>query len=189
MRWLFICLAAGLAFAYSSPALSSSDKLDRYDPLIFAAVQKWWPRGTDHVWWKAQLYQESRLDPTAESPAGAQGLAQIMPGTWDRLQKRLKLSRATPFEAKPAIMAGAYYMADMYGNWTAKRPESDRLKLAQASYNAGLGNILAAQKACGGANLYECIITCLPEITGHHSSETINYVIMIEKHFKRFKNE
>jgi len=189
MRWLSILLAVGLASAWSSPALSSSEKLDRYDFQIYAAVQKYWPRGTDATWYKAQLYQESRLDPKAISPAGAKGLAQIMPGTWKDLKDRLKLGTATPFEADKAIKAGAYYMADMYAEWSSPRPEQDRWKLAQSSYNAGLGNLLAAQRACDGATRYCAIIECLPEITGRHSEETIDYVVKIEKWYEMFKND
>lgn len=68
-----------------------------------------------------------------------------------------------------------------WNTWSSPRPNIDRLELAQASYNAGAGNIIKAQKECGGKVLYEDIIECLPQVTGHHSKETITYIKMIRK--------
>lgn len=51
----------------------------------------------------------------------------------------------------------------------------------QASYNAGAGNIIRAQRACNGARSWIQIRVCLPQITGHHSNETIQYVDLIHR--------
>jgi membrane-bound lytic murein transglycosylase F len=127
--------------------------------------------------WKAQLYQESRLDPDAVSPVGAAGLAQFMPATWSMMVKEMHLGvRASPHTARFAIPAGAAYMANLRRQWSAPRPQGDRHALAAASYNAGLGHLLNAQKLCGGKNRYLDIIRCLPRVTGKHSEETIQYV-------------
>lgn len=67
-------------------------------------------------------------------------------------------------------------MARLRNGWSSPRPETDRHSLAMASYNAGFGNLLKAQSACGGGVLYSEIIACLPDVTGHHSKETIGYV-------------
>lgn len=136
----------------------------------------------DWLAWKAQLWQESRLKPDAVSPVGARGLAQFMPATWRDVSRRMAFPHGTsPHEAAFAIEAGAYYMAQLRGQWRAKRSEGDRHRLAQASYNAGLGNIVAAQKRCGNPNGYAEIIACLPNITGRHSAETIAYVQLIAR--------
>ncbi len=113
----------------------------------------------------------------AVSPVGAAGVAQFMPGTWADVSRQLGYGAAvTPHMAGPAIEAGAAYMARLRRGWSSPRPEDDRLKLAQASYNAGFGNILAAQRACNGAVLYPPIMECLPRITGRHAAETLHYV-------------
>jgi len=52
----------------------------KYDALIKTAQKKYLP-GTDWRLLKAQLTQESDLNPRAVSPAGAQGIAQFMPNT------------------------------------------------------------------------------------------------------------
>lgn len=120
------------------------------------------------------------MKPQAVSPVGARGLAQFMPGTWRDVSRRMNFPHGTsPHEAAFAIEAGAYYMAQLRGQWKARRSDLDRHRLAQASYNAGLGSVLAAQRACGNPSAYDEIITCLPKITGRHSAETIAYVRLI----------
>jgi soluble lytic murein transglycosylase-like protein len=131
--------------------------------------------------WKGQLYQESRLDPDARSPAGAEGLAQFMPATWREITAAMGLGVVDRRMAEPSIEAGAYYMAQLRRQWSSPRPEEDRHNLAMASYNAGLGNLLKAQRACAGALLYADIIICLPQITGRYAQETIGYVPAIRR--------
>jgi Transglycosylase SLT domain/SPOR domain len=70
------------------------------------------------------IWKESRFDPTAESPVGAEGIAQFMPGT-----ARLR-GLADPFDIEQALPASAKYLGELkrgYGN----------LGLAAAAYNAG----------------------------------------------------
>ncbi len=154
---------------------------DKYDEAIQRSVKRWWASGPEWQWWKAQLYQESRLDPCAVSPVGATGLAQFMPATWADMQRQLALPATVPAShASYAIDAGAYYMATLKRRWSAPRPAMDRHYLAQASYNAGFGNLVKAQRLCGGAALYGEIVTCLPQVTGRHSLETITYVRRIQ---------
>ena len=155
---------------------------DRYDDIIEDASEMYMP-GVEWELWKAQLYQESKLEPMAESPVGARGLAQFMPATWQQISEELGYGNVAPTAAKPSIHAGAYYMGKLRANWSSPRPEMDRHYLAASSYNAGLGNLLKAQKACDMKVLYSEIIECLPEITGHHSKETITYIKRIKRWF------
>ena len=101
----------------------------RFAPAISRAAQRWSVAGTLLA---AQLYQESRFNPFARSPAGAQGIAQFMPGT----------ARAygldDPFDATRAIDAQAHLMRDLLGRFGS-------VPLALAAYNAGPG----AVAACG----------------------------------------
>jgi len=85
----------------------------------------------------AQLMAESNFNPFAISPAGAQGIAQFMPGTAASYGLR------DPFDAPAAIDAQAHLMSDLLR-------EFGSVSLALAAYNAGPAPVAA----CG----------CVPDI-------------------------
>lgn len=153
----------------------------QYDSMIQSSVKKWWLDYPDWMDWKAQLYQESKLDPNAVSPVGAEGLAQFMPKTWSDIERQLGYGTVSRKLAGPAIEGGAYYMAGLRRSWSAPRPMDDRQRIAQASYNGGTGSLLKAQRLCQ-ATLWEDIAPCLPMVTGFDNArQTVNYVSMIAK--------
>lgn len=148
----------------------------RYDEYIHASAKELLPE-VDWRILKAQFWQESRFKADAVSPVGAQGVAQIMPGTWSQWAARAGMGDRDPFDAEASIHVGVRYMAYLYGQWSSPRPHVDRICLALASYNAGLGHLLTAQRRRGMHNLYAEIIKGLPEVTGPmNSRETIDYV-------------
>jgi len=173
---------AVLAAVQLTPSAEARSFPRQYDRQIEQAAKTWLP-GVPWKLWKAQLYQESRLDPNARSPVGAEGLAQFMPATWREVTAAMGMQVASVDRrtADASIQAGAYYMARLRRNWSSPRPEIDRHDLAMASYNAGLGHILSAQRECGMAVLYPQIMACLPQITGHHANETLGYAPAIRR--------
>jgi hypothetical protein len=78
----------------------------------------------------AQLEAESGFDPNAVSPAGAQGIAQFMPGTAASYGLR------DPFDPLAAIDAEAHMMSDLLR-------EFGSVSLALAAYNAGSAPVAA----------------------------------------------
>jgi hypothetical protein len=70
------------------------------------------------------IWKESRLQPDAVSPAGAEGIAQFMP------QTAALRGLANPFDPAEAIAASAHYLRDLAGQF-------GNLGLAAAAYNAG----------------------------------------------------
>ena len=96
------------------------------------------------------IWQESRFDPAAVSRAGAQGVAQFMPGTanWRGL--------SNPFDPLEAIAQSAKLLRDL-------RREFGNLGLAAAAYNAGSGRVhdwLAGRRALPGeTRAYVRIVT------------------------------
>ncbi len=130
----------------------------------------------------AQAVQESRFDSKAVSPAGAVGIAQFMSPTAKQVGEELKsklalfkdgFDRENPIQS---IWAQVYYMNKLFKTWDLGREDIERLKLALASYNAGTGNILKAQKVSGNKKFWEEIKLSLSSITGKNSKETIGYV-------------
>lgn len=104
-----------------------------------------------------------------------------MPGTWRDVTGQLGWGYVDVHTADIAIEAGAYYMATLHRFWSSPRPALERQRLAQASYNAGAGNIRNAQIRCNNARDWSVISTCLALITGRHAHETITYVARIER--------
>ncbi|MGW8379473.1 lytic transglycosylase domain-containing protein [Streptomyces sp. ODS28] len=90
----------------------------------------------------AQIQVESEWDPDAESSAGAQGIAQFMPGTW-RVEGRDYSGdgRADVFDPEDAIPSLGAYMCRLIGVVRAEGIPGDAVDLALAAYNAGLGAV------------------------------------------------
>ena len=147
-----------------------------FDKYFKSGVARFWPQGyKDWCWLKAQAIAESNLITTAVSPKGAKGILQIMPNTWKDLKKQYRQD-GNIFEAKANIMYSAAYMRQMLDFWIFDRSKLCRLELAQASYNAGAGNILKAQGLAQGARCWGRISQQLVNVTGNNAIETIGYV-------------
>ena len=95
----------------------------------------------------AQIEQESNWNPKAGSGAGAQGIAQFMPGTWAAHGLDGDGDgKADIWNPHDAIWSQGNYMCDLASQVeTAKksgRLAGDTLQLTLAAYNAGLGNVM-----------------------------------------------
>jgi len=95
----------------------------------------------------AQLEQESGFNPDAVSPAGAEGIAQFMPGTWPAWS----LPGQSPFDPAAAIPAQGRYdcalaatMASALASGRLPASAGSVTELMLAGYNAGSGAVLAA---------------------------------------------
>ena len=96
-----------------------------HDPIARAALR--WNVPMNLL--AAQLYAESGFNPFAQSGAGAQGIAQFMPGTAQAY------GLTDPFDAHRAIDAQAHLMSDLLERFDGK------VALALAGYNAGPGAV------------------------------------------------
>lgn len=90
--------------AVAMPATGSS-----LDSFIVEASQRF---GIPTVWISAVIRQESRGDRTAVSSAGAMGLMQIRPATWNELRDRYHLG-TDPFDPHDNIVAGTAYLSEL----------------------------------------------------------------------------
>jgi hypothetical protein len=100
---------------------------DAYAAPIGRAAQRWSVSATLLA---AQLQQESGFNPNAVSPAGAQGIAQFMPGT------AAAYGLVNPMDAAAAIDAQAHLMRDLLRQFGS-------VPLALAAYNAGPQKVAA----------------------------------------------
>src|SRR5215216_3672727 len=112
----------------------------RFRDAIARAAQRW---NVGAALLGAQLYVESGFNPYARSPAGAEGIAQFMPGT------AAAVGLTDPFDPDAAINAQAHLMRDLLGRFGS-------VPLALAAYNAGPG----AVAACG-------CVPSIPETTAY----------------------
>jgi membrane-bound lytic murein transglycosylase F len=113
------------------------------------------------------------------------GLAQVMPATFRDISRASGIS-GDPFDPETNLNAGAYYMAKQRAIFKAPRPEAERHNLACAAYNAGVGHIIKAQRIAGNPEGWEPVAAVLPQVTGRHSIETINYVRRIRETYRRY---
>jgi transglycosylase-like protein with SLT domain/sporulation related protein len=113
--------AAGLALAGPKPFV------DIVCPIMQQQAEA---RGLPPMPFVRLIWKESRFNPQAVSPKGAQGIAQFMPGTAE------ERGLDDPFEPKSAIVHSASLLADL-------RLEFGNLGLAAAAYNAGAERVRA----------------------------------------------
>lgn len=97
------------------------------------------------------IWQESRFDPSARSPAGAEGIAQFMPGT--AAERGLN----DPFAPARALDESAAYLKEL-------RQSFGNLGLAAAAYNAGPTRL--RRWMAGGGPLPDETIAYVDIVTG-----------------------
>jgi membrane-bound lytic murein transglycosylase MltF len=141
----------------------------QFDPLMLAA----------------QGYQESTLDQSKRSQAGAIGIMQIMPETGD------ELNVGDITVAEPNIQAGAKYMSQLMTRYfsDADFNEQNRTLFAFASYNAGPGNIskmrnLAEKRGLDPNTWFNNVEVVTAQKIG---IETTTYVRNIYKYYAAYK--
>ena len=128
------------ALMISSPVAAADDTAAQHVTDVTAAFH---PQSLDRIiaeaserfavperWVRAVMQAESAGDPSAVSEAGAIGLMQIMPETWNELRTAHGLGD-DPFDPRDNVLAGAAYLRAMYNRFGSPG--------FLAAYNAGPG--------------------------------------------------
>lgn len=117
------------------------------------------------------IRQESQFDAQAQSPAGASGLMQLMPGTAKDVARKKNISHQTAWlTSKPShnIALGSAYLQEMLVRYDGSYP------MALAAYNAGPGRVDTWVKTFGDPRTAEIDMLDWMELMPIY--ETRNYV-------------
>jgi soluble lytic murein transglycosylase-like protein len=175
--WLpLLLLATTVVAAPIADSLSgvySSEWSDEFDDHFRKYSKRYFGPHFDWRWFKAQAIAESRLDPSARSPAGARGLMQLLPSTFEEIRDENPefTDLNTP---RWNIAAGIYYDRILFRRWQ-RLPELDRLFLAFASYNAGYGRVQGAYRRA------QQPVESWQEVRPHTPGQTRAYVSRIQQ--------
>lgn len=137
MIWLALMISVWPALSQQAAALTLAQYIDRYNDgnglYISQEIEKAGKQyGIDPLFLASIYYTESRFSNTAISAAGAVGIAQLMPGTAQEMDKN-------PYDMKENIEGGAKYFRRMLDLHLDK--EDEAIDYALAAYNAGPGNV------------------------------------------------
>jgi membrane-bound lytic murein transglycosylase F len=111
--------------------------LSPYDDLVRRYADHY---GFDWRLIVALMYQESQFDPEAVSPAGAQGLMQVMPETG------LAFGFEDLHEPEVSIHAGIHYLDQQRNRFEHTLATDARNWFALAAYHAGLERVRSARR-------------------------------------------
>lgn len=141
----WLCLWAALLLGMASCAPAWADAVPRdaeqHRRILVRAAHHGWGLDAPVATMAAQVHQESAWRTTAQSPAGAQGLAQFMPATatWMAEIYPNSLGPAQPYNPGWALRAMVAYDLWLYERNQAAASECDRWAFVLSAYNGGLG--------------------------------------------------
>ena len=127
-----------------------------------------------------QVFKESRFNPLAESPAGARGLAQIMPGTESYMKEKGMIPEDfDAFNPEDSKMAQRAYMESLLDRSWNKGSEEVKIAKALAAYNCGPTAVVRTlnQAREDGVDIYNSLdwLERLPLETRDYVSKILGY--------------
>lgn len=121
---------------YAAQRLAPGEAVSPYDDLVRELAAE---RPLDWRLLVAQMYQESRFDPQAESHAGALGLMQVLPRT------AAQFGYQDLRDPEKNIAASLAFMDWLVERFPARLPLEERIYFTLAAYNAGHGHVQDAR--------------------------------------------
>jgi membrane-bound lytic murein transglycosylase F len=173
-------IVLALVVSVAAPAAAQRrPATDRYDDVFRKYTKRYFGVGYDWRIFKAQGMAESDLTPTARSRVGARGIMQLMPSTYQQIRSNVPMMRSID-DPEWNIAAGILHDRDLWERWKEHQSIDDRRDFMFASYNAGEGPILRAQRVARDRRLDEkrwpSIETVATEVPRWRYQETLGYV-------------
>jgi membrane-bound lytic murein transglycosylase F len=164
--------------------LAGQRMTERYDPTFRKYSKRFFGVAFDWRIFKAQAMTESNLNPKASSRAGARGVMQLMPSTFQEVRTKNPAWHSID-HTEWNIAAGIYYDRRLWRLWRDSVENGDQRHFMFASYNAGRGPILRARTLAERRSLdprsWASIETVAPHVRGWRHRETLNYVRRIQE--------
>jgi soluble lytic murein transglycosylase len=164
------------ALAQGAPADARTFRLIYPIVHIDALLAEATEQGLDPTFIAALIRQESNFNPGATSPAGARGLAQVMPELGERLARELNYPVWDPvllYQPDVSIQLGAFHLRELLGRY-------DQRAHILAAYNAGSPRVERWSKRIGVDD---------PEVFAEQISfvETRDYVRIIQRNVEIYR--
>jgi len=176
-RWfLLLVMLPGLAYAGLSRHVQDAYWSSDFDDYFRKYTKHYFGPHVDWRWFKAQGIAESGLDPKASSAAGAKGIMQILPATYEEI-KQDNPHFVNIDDPRWNIAAGIYYDRMLYRKWKKGLPTEERMAFALASYNAGYRKVLRAFNRAQKAGEVKSWV----QVAQHAPGETRYYVKRIRR--------
>jgi len=180
----FLLLFVDMCFAKSTTTYEKYRHITSYDVYFQDYSRRFFGKEFDWKLFKSQAIAESNLNVYAKSSMGAEGLMQLMPKTFKEVAIKCDHVKGTAYNAQANIAAGIFYNKELYELWKTKKGE-DRILFMLASYNAGKGNIIKAQRVAlkkgEDPHKWDSIKHSLKDITGEKSKQTLSYVNRVKQ--------
>lgn len=163
-----------------------------YDEHFRKYSKRYFGVGKDWRWFKAQAIAESNLNTNAKSWVQAKGIMQIMPRTFEELQK--KNPEFTDIsDPRWNIAAGIYYDSMLWKRYQELEEAPSRRDFMFGAYNAGPATISRARRVAREAGQddaqWQSVAAIAPQVPSWRHKETLGYVDKIQRYFAELQGE
>lgn len=157
--------------------------VDTYDPIFRKYTKRLFGPAFDWRVFKAQGMAESGLDMGARSRAGARGIMQLMPSTFEAIQSQAP-DLVSIDDPEWNIVAGLRHDRALWRLWPEAPTLLDRRRFMFAGYNAGSVTIKRAQRVARRHGLDPSLWASIEQVASRvwrwRQRQTLHYLGKIE---------
>jgi membrane-bound lytic murein transglycosylase F len=187
-----IVLGWAAALPIALPAQTVARTRDDYDDVFRKYSKRFFGPGFDWQYFKAQGMAESNLAAAAKSRAGARGIMQLMPSTYQAIRTSQPELKAID-DPESNIAAGIMYDRDLWRAYRDHADEGERLRFMFGGYNAGPGTMRRAKSVARGEQLdeyrWQSVASVAPRVQRWRYRETLGYVDRIQQNYQVLREQ